>query len=454
MNNEFLSIPPHQFSEAELSLFWFRRDLRLEDNAGLYYALKENSAVIPIFIFDTTILSQLEDHSDKRVLFIHQTIKKLKKQLQSLGTDLVVLYGNPVDIYKNLIEKWAVKNVYANHDYEPYAIERDAQISNLLKEKGIVFKTFKDQVIFEKNEVVKGDGKPYTMFSPYMRAYKEKLSPFYVKPYPTQTYFQNFLKINPISLLSVEDIGFKNINFTFPGSELLEEIIKNYHENRDYPSMNSTSKLSVHLRFGTISIRSLVSKALQLNETWLNELIWRDFYMGILYHFPHVTKGAFKKEYNAIVWENNEENFRLWCEGKTGYPIVDAGMRELNKTGFMHNRLRMITASFLCKHLLIDWRWGEAYFSEKLIDFDLAANNGGWQWAASTGCDAVPYFRIFNPSLQTEKFDPELKYIRSWVPEFDDPLRYPKPMVDHVFARNRAIERYKAIKNYTLEMTS
>ncbi|MDO9000313.1 MAG: deoxyribodipyrimidine photo-lyase [Bacteroidota bacterium] len=427
----------------EITLFWFRRDLRIEDNAGLYYSLKENKSVLPIFIFDKNILKQLEDKKDRRVDFIHQAISNINEELQEIGSSLSVFHESPISVFENLLEKYTIKNVYANHDYEPYAIGRDEEIKQFLNAKGIEFKTYKDQVIFEKNEITKDDGKPYTVFTPYSNKWKKKLIEYYYKAYPAENYFKNFLKIQPGFLPSLNSLGFKKtdllLNKKITVSDLL---LKKYKEQRDFPAINGTSKLSVYLRFGVISIRSLVQKSISQSETWLNELIWREFYMMILWHFPHAARNSFKKQYDAIQWSNNEENFNKWCEGKTGFPIVDAGMRELNATGFMHNRVRMITSSFLIKDLLIDWRWGEAYFAQKLNDFDLSANNGGWQWAAGCGCDAAPYFRVFNPMEQQKKFDPEFEYIKKWIPEFGT-ANYPLPIVDHAKARLTAINLYK-----------
>lgn len=418
-------------------IFWFRRDLRLQDNAALFHALKENESVLPIFIFDTEILNKLEDKADLRVAFIHQSFALMQQQLVEMGSSLLVLHGNPIDIFNELHPK----AVYTNHDYEPYARTRDAKVKETLESKGVVFKTFKDQVVFEKDEVTKDDGKPYTVFTPYSRKWKSKLDEESLKSYPTEKYFDHFQKTKAHPLPSLQDIGFQEVNFSFPERLVKQSIVEQYDKQRNFPAIAGTTRLSVHLRFGTVSIRKLAQLALKKNETWLNELIWRDFYHMILWHFPQVATQAFKPAYDKIEWRNNEKEFAAWCEGKTGYPIVDAGMRELNATGFMHNRVRMITASFLTKHLLIDWRWGEAYFAKKLLDFDLAANNGGWQWAASSGCDAAPYFRVFNPALQTEKFDPKLEYIKKWVPEFGT-AQYPMPIVDHAFARERVLKTY------------
>jgi deoxyribodipyrimidine photo-lyase len=422
----------------DTAIVWLRRDLRLQDNAALYYALKENEAVLPLFIFDSSILDKLEDKADKRVAFIHQSLMQMQKELVALGTSLIVLHGNPLDIYQRLNPKI----VYTNHDYEPYAVERDGAVIKILQEKGIAFKTFKDQLIFEKDEVLKDDGKPYTVFTPYSRKWKAKLNQFYLKSYPTEKYFSHFKSCKVQAIPTCEDLGFETIETTFPDRVIKQSIIEKYDTQRNFPAIAGTTKLSVHLRFGTVSIRKLAQLATKKNETWLNELIWRDFYHMILWHYPHIVNKAFKPAYDNIPWRKDEAQFALWCAGKTGYPIVDAGMRELNATGFMHNRVRMIVASFLTKHLLIDWRWGEAYFAKKLLDFDLAANNGGWQWAASSGCDAAPYFRVFNPALQTEKFDPKFEYIKKWVPEFGT-SEYPAPIVEHTFARERVLKTYK-----------
>ena len=422
-----------------INIFWFRRDLRLRDNAGLYHALKDGNPVLPVFIFDRNILDELEDKADRRVEFIHLALHNIEQQLVKMDSTLDVRYGTPIDIYRQLLNEYNIEKVFTNHDYEPYAKERDTAIEKLLKEHGTGFHTFKDQVILEKEEVLKDDGKPYTIFTPYSRKWKATLTEFHLKSYANKKYYSRFYKQPERKIISLENMGFQSVGQAFPGKEWIGQIIRNYKEQRDIPSIKGTSRLSVHLRFGTISIRELADEAGALNETFLNELIWRDFYHMILWHFPKVVANAFKPDYDKINWRNNEKEFELWCNGQTGYPIVDAGMRELNITGFMHNRVRMIVASFLTKHLLIDWRWGEAYFAKKLLDFDLAANNGGWQWAAGSGCDAAPYFRVFNPYLQTQKFDPELKYIRKWVPELEE-FSYPKPIVVHEEARKRCLE--------------
>jgi deoxyribodipyrimidine photo-lyase len=425
-----------------VNIFWFRRDLRLNDNAGLYYALKTGVPVIPVFIFDKNILDKLEDKADRRVEFIHAALEEIQTELAAIGSSLEVYYGTPKEVYKELLAKYKIEKVFANHDYEPYALERDLKIAKLLKEHQGSLLTFKDQVLLEKTEVMKDDGSPYTVFTPYSRKWKSTLTDFHLKVYPTKRYFKNFFKQSPCQIPSLNAMGFVAVEKPFPSKSLKEELIKKYAEQRNFPAINGTSKLGVHLRFGTISIRQLAVNSKELSETFLNELIWRDFYHMILWHFPKVGNGkAFKAEYDFINWRKDDGEFEQWCNGQTGYPIVDAGMRELNETGFMHNRVRMIVASFLSKHLLLDWRLGEAYFAQKLLDFDLAANNGGWQWAAGSGCDAAPYFRIFNPRLQTEKFDKDLKYIRKWIPELDS-FDYPKHIVDHDFARKRCLEVY------------
>ncbi|MFY8128912.1 MAG: cryptochrome/photolyase family protein, partial [Chitinophagaceae bacterium] len=346
----------------QVSIFWFRRDLRLQDNAALYHALKESKNVLPIFIFDTTILNKLQSKNDARVNFLHRSITEIQKELLKFKTSLHVLNDTPIEAFKTLLTIYKIDKVYTNKDYEGYAIERDSSIYNLLKQHNIEFKTYKDQVIFEEKEVVKDDGLPYTVFTPYSRKWKAALHSFHYKSYPTEKYFDNFLATNEISIPTLTEIGFsENNDVEIPSTVANELIISKYTLQRDFPGINGTSKLGIHLRFGTISIRQLLSKALQLNETFVNELIWRDFYHAITFHFPHISKGqSFRKEYDLIKWRNNEKEFDAWCNGKTGYPIVDAGMRELNATGYMHNRVRMIVASFLCKHLLIDWRWGEA----------------------------------------------------------------------------------------------
>ena len=431
-----------------VNIIWFRRDLRLQDNAALYHALKSENKVLPIFIFDRNILDKLEDKTDRRVAFIHAALLEMQQQLLNLGSSLHVFYGTPLEAFKQLVATYKIEKVFTNHDYEQYAMDRDAQIANLLLEHNATLHTYKDQVIFERDEVQKDDGKPYTVFTPFSNKWKARLTPFHLKAYPTEKYFSNFYQQAALPIPSLESIGFTTSEQLFPSKELNLGIVAKYQQQRNFPAIRGTSQLGVHLRFGTVSVREIARQAKDISETYLNELIWRDFYHNILWHFPHVRRGgAFKKEYEEIEWVNNEDDFEKWCAGKTGYPIVDAGMRELNATGYMHNRVRMIVASFLTKHLLIDWRWGELYFAKKLLDFDYAANNGGWQWAAGSGCDAAPYFRIFNPTLQTEKFDKDLKYIRKWIPELDS-FDYPQPIVNHEFARKRVLEVYaKALKS-------
>ena len=423
--------------ENKVSFFWFRRDLRLEDNKGLFEALNSGSKVIPVFIFDEEILDRLPK-DDARVSFIYETLTKINKQLKLHKSSLLVEVGNPIDVLKKLINKYNVKAVYTNKDYEPYAIKRDQQVEDFLASKNIQFKTFKDQVIFEKAEIVKNDGLPYTVFTPY----KNKWLQHFSKEKDTQEFkikFDDF-HLFTSEFPSLSSIEFKESNIKVKPFNLSN--LENYDEIRDFPSQEKTSYLSPYFRFGLVSVRKMVQFALKTNATFLSELIWREFFMQILYHFPKVVTNNFRQKYDVIPWRNNKEEFTKWCKGKTGYPMVDAGMRELNKTGYMHNRVRMITAGFLCKHLLIDWRWGEAYFAEKLLDFDLSANNGNWQWAAGTGCDAAPYFRVFNPESQLKKFDKDLIYVRKWIEDFDE-LTYPKPMVEHKFARERAIATYK-----------
>ena len=448
-----------------INICWLRRDLRLHDNKALFEALKtgteNNIPVLPIFIFDKEILDKLQNKKDKRVQFIHNVLAEMQQQLlqnqasnnaDKNASNLAVFYGKPVEILQEISQKYTINAVFANHDYEPYGIKRDNLIGDFLKTKDINFHTFKDQCIFEKKDILSGAGTPYTVFTPYSRKWKEKFEENMLDAHPTQDFFDNFLnekndKQNilenlPPTIISLQKMGFEAIEQVFPSKKVKEDIIKTYKEKRDFPAVEGTTRLGVHLRFGTISIRELAKTGKNLSEGFLNELIWRDFYMQILWNFPHVAVSSFRPQYDLIEWRNNEEDFVRWCEGKTGYPIVDAGMRELNATGYMHNRVRMIVASFLTKHLLIHWQWGEAYFAEKLLDFDMSANNGGWQWAAGSGCDAAPYFRVFNPSEQTKKFDGKLTYIRQWVPEFSS-FSYPAPMVEHKFARDRAIETYK-----------
>jgi deoxyribodipyrimidine photo-lyase len=427
-----------------ISIFWFRRDLRLNDNAGLYHALKSGNPILPLFIFDKEILDELEDKDDARVTFIYQTIENLRHELHKHGSSLLVIYDKAEDAWNTIIKEHQITAVYTNHDYEPYATQRDNAVKEKFIKHNIELKTFKDQVIFEKDEVVKDDGKPYTVYTPYQRKWYNTLKPFYLKAYPTEKYLNNLVKIKNLHLPTLKEMGFEKSSMHFPDQQY-KDVIGDYKEKRDFPAVKGTSHIGLHLRFGTVSIRELARTAhAQHEKTWLNELIWREFYMMILHHFPKTMDHAFRPEYDRIKWVNDEKQFKAWCEGNTGYPIVDAGMRELNATGFMHNRVRMITASFLSKDLLIDWRWGEHYFARKLLDYEMASNVGGWQWAAGSGTDAAPYFRIFNPDAQTKKFDPDLQYIKKWVPEYADFSKYPKPIIDHAFARDRCLKAFKA----------
>lgn len=430
-----------------VNIFWFRRDLRLEDNVGLYHALTSGLPVVPLFIFDTSILDQLGEKADTRVTFIHKVVEEIQTFLQHQGSTLEARYGKPLDAFEQICKKYLVKEVFANHDYEPYARARDNEVGDWLTQKGITFQTFKDQVIFEKEEVLKADGKPYTVFTPYSRSWKARLQEHPIHPFNSLQHIHKFYAQSPHRIPSLKSMGFELSSSDFPSKRMESKLISEYGQTRDYPAIDGTTRMGIHLRFGTISVRALVKKALESSEVYLGELIWREFYQMIIWHFPQVGKGrSFKPEYDRIHWRYDEDAFGVWCEGRTGYPLVDAGMRELNATGHMHNRVRMVTASFLAKHLLIDWRWGEAYFANKLLDFELASNNGNWQWAAGCGCDAAPYFRIFNPMLQAAKFDKASEYIRRWVPEYGTSA-YPAPMVDHEFARARCLAAYsKALK--------
>lgn len=468
----------------EKSLVWFRRDLRDYDHAALYHALKTSQAVYCVFVFDTEILEKLTDKSDRRVDFIWHSVTELKTAMQKNGGDLIVKVGRAVEEIPTLANTLAVQAVFCNRDYEPSAIDRDSNVKNQLATHHIAFFQYKDQVIFEKNEILTQNQKPFSVFTPYKNAWLRIVNDFYLKAYPADKYQQFLAKAEHHQALpSLADIGFKPTNLTqlkLPtgmsgGLKLFEDFkirIAQYAEARNFPAIKGVSYLSTHLRFGTISIRYLAREAFRLAntgaQTWLSELIWRDFYFQILHHHPKIAAGkSFKPEFEHNAFDNNPDFFQAWCVGKTGYPLVDAAMRQLNQTGYMHNRLRMIVASFLVKDLLIDWRWGEQYFAEKLIDFDFSANNGGWQWAASTGCDAQPWFRIFNPVTQSEKFDPQGKFIRKYVPELAvlnekeihapwliSPPRlktlqltlgesYPLPIVDHAAQRLKALGLYK-----------
>ena len=429
--------------QRSVTLFWFRRDLRITDNHGLYQAFKASDAVLPIFIFDSYILEALEVPTDRRVQFIHAQVQRIKVFLEQEGSTLLVCYGKPLEVYQRLLRTLSLRAVYTNNDYEPYARQRDQAVASCLAAHQVAFYSFKDQVIFEKEDVRKDDKTPYTVFTPYMKKWKAHFQVAMTHPFGSHTLTNHLLSIRPLALLSLRDIGFQAQDLPFPEKVIDLECIRQYDQQRDVPAVLGTSRLGIHFRHGTISIRAAVKIACEHNTVWLNELIWREFYMMILWHFPHVATRSFKPAYDRVAWENKLSHFQAWCEGSTGYPIVDAGMRELNETGYMHNRLRMITASFLTKHLLIDWRWGEAYFAKKLLDFELSSNNGGWQWAAGSGCDAAPYFRIFNPELQTKKFDAALAYTKKWVPELTHTM-YPKPIVVHAVARTRALAAYKA----------
>ncbi|MBF8151543.1 deoxyribodipyrimidine photo-lyase [Winogradskyella sp. F6397] len=427
----------------KVNIFWFRRDLRLDDNLGFYEALRDKHPVLPMFIFDTEILEQLPK-DDARVTFIHQTLQSMRQTLQDdYNSSIAIFHGKPEAIFKQLMEDYEIETVYTNHDYEPYATQRDQEIQSLLETNAIAFHTYKDQVIFEKSEVVKKDGKPYLVYTPYMRTWKEKFQSTNLEIYYTNSYLNNVIEHSRLPNLSLSDLGFEKSNQEIKAYEVTPTLIQEYEATRNFPAKDATSHLGPHLRFGTVSIRKMVKKAIaEQNEIFWQELIWREFFMQILWHFPETTNNAFKPKYDRIEWRNNEGEFKTWCEGKTGYPLVDAGMRQLNQTGFMHNRVRMLVGSFLCKHLLIDWRWGEAYFAEKLHDYEMASNVGNWQWVAGCGVDAAPYFRIFNPTTQIQKFDKNHAYIKQWVPEYQE-LTYPQPMVDHKAARERCLETYK-----------
>ena len=427
--------------KQEVSICWFRRDLRLNDNTAFYHALKSPYPVLPVFIFDPEILGKLSDKNDKRVSFIYHTLQDLNKQCQEHGSSFYVMYDKLEEAFRKLFEEFEVKELYLNHDYEPYAIQRDKRIQELVVARGITFHTFKDQVIFEKSEITKLDGSPYTVFTPYANMWRQLFKQHQLKEFPSEKYLSRLLQIKRQFSPSMAEMGFQDIDPEIMPLNIHEASIVSYQDTRNIPAIAGTSQASTYLRFGTLSIRHLVKLACKWNATWLNELIWREFFMMILYHFPQVVDYSFKRKYDRIPWRNDEKEFKLWCQGETGYPIVDAGMRQLNETGWMHNRVRMIVAGFLTKHLLIDWRWGEAYFAQKLLDYELSSNNGNWQWAAGSGCDSAPYFRIFNPTSQTKKFDPKLIYIKTWIKDFHK--YHLSPIVDHEFARKRALEVYK-----------
>jgi len=437
-------------NECPITIFWFRRDLRLHDNAALFHALKENKKVQCIFIFDKNILDDLKDSKDVRVVFIHDTLSEIKQTLNSYGADLWVFHDTALDAWQKILSQNNVDKIYFNRDYEPYALNRDQELTILAESMNIDVCTYKDHVVFESHEVLKDDGNPYVVFTPYKRKWMSLLESGrlennfdVLKAFKCEDYLSNLNPVDePMAFISLGAMGFEKTNIAIPSKEVSQSLIKEYGDKRNFPAIHGTSRLGVHYRFGTVSIREKAAKAIGLSETYLNELIWRDFYSQILHHFPHIVKESFRKKYDDIDWRNNKEEFEAWCQGKTGYPIVDAGMRELNTTGYMHNRVRMIAASFLTKHLLIDWRWGEAYFAQKLLDYDLASNNGGWQWASGSGTDAAPYFRIFNPWTQQDKFDKHKAYIKKWIPEYGTP-QYPQPIVDHKEARERCLKTYK-----------
>ena len=431
--------------KSKVNIFWFRRDLRIKDNMGLFWALKSNNPVVAVFIFDKEILKNLESN-DPRVQFIHESLEKVREEVKKSGSDLHTFFNTPLEAWKEILKIYEVETVFTNEDYEPYAIKRDNSVEKILEAHKISFEKYKDHCIFAKDDVLKNDGTPYTVYTPYKNKWLEKLTPKDISTINTRKYVYNFKQDLDVKFHKLNEIGFTkddNSKRKYPREVIKKSVIENYHLYRDIPSLGATSNLSLHLRFGTVSIRKLAQVAYELNETWLSELIWREFFMQILYHFPHVSKKSFKKKYENISWLNNKKEFKKWCDGETGFPLVDAGMRELNETGFMHNRVRMIVASFLVKDLLIDWRWGEKYFAKKLLDFELSSNNGNWQWAAGTGCDASPYFRIFNPHTQQKNFDPDLKYIKKWVPEYGT-QDYPEEIVDHKLAYHRAIATYKS----------
>ncbi len=427
----------------EVNIFWFRRDLRLDDNAGLKAALRDELPVMPIFIFDKEILDKLPE-DDARVSFIYDTLQEMRSKLQDeYESSLAMFYGTPEEVFKELIKDYKLAKVFTNRDYEPYAKERDEKINELLGKNEIELLDFKDQVIFEKDEVVKQDGDPYVVYTPYKNTWREKFRNTEIDFHYTTRFMNNLYKNSRLPNLSLSDMNFKKSSIKVPDYKLTPGLIKDYQDKRDYPAVDGTSRLGPHLRFGTVSVRQMVRDAnKEKNKTFLDELVWREFFMQILFHFPGTVTDAFKKKYDRINWRNNEEEFELWKQGKTGYPLVDAGMRQLNKTGFMHNRIRMLVGSFLCKHLLIDWRWGEAYFAEKLLDYEMSSNVGNWQWVAGSGVDAAPYFRIFNPTTQIDKFDKDKEYINEWVPEYGTD-EYPEKMVDHKEARERALATYK-----------
>ena len=422
-------------------IHWFRRDLRLEDNAALSAATHHGAEVVPVFIFDKAILEKLEDEDDSRVSFIHDTLANIQHRLRGLGSDIRVYHGSVSECWEQIVREWQPRAVFTNEDYEPYARERDSEVREHLSHSEIEFHQFKDHVVFHKDEVVKDNGQPYTVYTPYRKKWMSLFTKDLIEEKPVD--LGQMAKLKARELISLEELGFRRSEIQVPPADTSESLLKNYAKTRDLPAVQGTTHISTHLRFGTVSTRACYRKAWDDSETWVGELIWRSFFSQLLYHFPHVVENEFKPKYKHIPWRNEEEEFQKWTDGKTGIPIVDAGMRELAQTGFMHNRVRMICASFLTKNLLIDWRWGEAWFARKLTDYDLASNNGNWQWAAGCGADAAPYFRVFNPETQREKFDPEWKYVKRWVPEYGT-WEYPRPMVDLKATRKRCIDTFKA----------
>lgn len=432
---------------VEASIFWFRRDLRIDDNPGLYEALANSKNVIPIFIFDTNIIDNLPS-DDNRIKFIWHSLSLLNERLKEVGSTLNIFKGNPLEVFKKIILKYRLTSVYVNRDYEKYSIKRDKEINTFLNENKIAFNASKDHVFFEPNEILKSDGTPYTVFTPYSKKWFEKFYSEKLPQYQIKNLVDNFFKTNYKPIMSLSEIGFSNDEIEFEKFNLGDELIKNYNSKRDFPYLNSTSKIGPYLRFGLISVREVGEKTIEkkFDQSFLRQLIWRDFYIQIFFHFPDSENENFKPAYDKIIWLNEEEKFEKWCAGETGYPIVDAGMKELNATGFMHNRVRMIAASFLCKHLLIHWKKGESYFAKKLLDYEMASNVGNWQWVAGTGVDAAPYFRLFNPEIQMKKFDPQKVYIKKWLPKYD-PENYLEPIIDHNYARERCLNAYKIALN-------
>ncbi|MGB1004186.1 MAG: cryptochrome/photolyase family protein [Salibacteraceae bacterium] len=422
-------------SSQKTNIFWFRRDFRLEDNTALHEALKMDLPVKPIFIFDSNIINEL-DPNDSRISFIHEKLNELNRALKPYNSGITVFVGDPIEVWKSIIATHSVHSVFYNKDYEPYARKRDKELQQFFATENIECHSYKDHVIFEESEILKNDGTPYTVFTPFKKKWLENFKGVTINK---QSNLNNFIN-QSTEIPSLQRLGFQKSAIQVKAVNLSQ--LNNYSDIRDFPAINGTSNLSPHLRFGTVSIRQMVSIALKKSPVFLSELIWREFFMQILWHYPQVQNNNFKRKYDGIEWRNNTQEFELWCQGKTGYPMVDAGMRELVQTGYMHNRVRMITAGFLCKHLLIDWKWGEAFFAKHLLDFELASNNGNWQWASGTGCDSAPYFRIFNPTTQLQKFDKHLEYVQKWIPDYNMGL-YQPPMVNHKIARERALEAYK-----------